>query len=96
MEGRFKAGDVIRIGTFAKGVVNFPSSSSSPSRSESRKNSTLIAEAWDAAGLYQVGTFPNFGRWAEWNGQFRDDLRRFVRGDAGMVPTLATRSYNFV
>lgn len=51
----------------------------------------LIAEAWDAAGLYQVGTFPNFGRWAEWNGQFRDDLRRFVRGDAGMVARLATR-----
>jgi glycogen operon protein len=51
----------------------------------------LIAEAWDAAGLYQVGTFPNFGRWAEWNGQFRDDIRRFVRGDAGMVPLLATR-----
>ncbi|MBW2504314.1 MAG: glycogen debranching protein GlgX [Deltaproteobacteria bacterium] len=51
----------------------------------------LIAEAWDAAGLYQVGTFPNFGRWAEWNGQFRDDLRRFVRGDSGMAPRLATR-----
>ena len=51
----------------------------------------LIAEAWDAAGLYQVGNFPNFGRWAEWNGKFRDDLRRFVRGDAGMVPLLATR-----
>jgi len=51
----------------------------------------LIAEAWDAAGLYQVGTFPNFGRWAEWNGKFRDDLRRFVRGDAGMVAHLATR-----
>lgn len=51
----------------------------------------LIAEAWDAAGLYQVGTFPNFGRWAEWNGKFRDDLRRFVRGDTGMVPLLATR-----
>jgi glycogen operon protein len=51
----------------------------------------LIAEAWDAAGLYQVGSFPNFGRWAEWNGKFRDDLRCFVRGDAGMVPLLATR-----
>jgi len=51
----------------------------------------LIAEAWDAAGLYQVGTFPNFGRWAEWNGQFRDDLRRFMRGDRGMVSRLATR-----
>ncbi len=54
-------------------------------------NTKLIAEAWDAAGLYQVGTFPNFGRWAEWNGKFRDDIRRFVRGDAGMVTTLATR-----
>jgi glycogen operon protein len=54
-------------------------------------NTKLIAEAWDAAGLYQVGTFPNFGRWAEWNGKFRDDLRRFVRGDQGMVPVLATR-----
>jgi glycogen operon protein len=54
-------------------------------------NTKLIAEAWDAAGLYQVGTFPNFGRWAEWNGKFRDDLRRFIRGDLAMVPVLATR-----
>jgi len=54
-------------------------------------NTKLIAEAWDAAGLYQVGAFPNWGRWAEWNGRFRDDVRRFVRGDFGMVPTLATR-----
>ncbi len=54
-------------------------------------NTKLIAEAWDAAGLYQVGSFPNFGRWAEWNGKFRDDIRRFVRGDKGMVATLATR-----
>ncbi len=51
----------------------------------------LIAEAWDAAGLYQVGTFPSWGRWAEWNGKFRDDIRRFVKGDAGMVSALATR-----
>ena len=51
----------------------------------------LIAEAWDAAGLYQVGTFPAWGRWAEWNGKFRDDIRRFVKGDPGMAPALATR-----
>ncbi len=51
----------------------------------------LIAEAWDAAGLYQVGSFPSWGRWAEWNGKFRDELRRFVKGDPGMVPFLATR-----
>jgi glycogen debranching enzyme GlgX len=51
----------------------------------------LIAEAWDAAGLYQVGSFPSWGRWAEWNGKFRDDIRKFVKGDPGMVPALATR-----
>lgn len=51
----------------------------------------LIAEAWDAAGLYQVGTFPAWGRWAEWNGRFRDDVRRFVRGEPGRTYSLATR-----
>ena len=51
----------------------------------------LIAEAWDAAGLYQVGSFPAWGRWAEWNGRYRDDIRKFVKGDAGMVSALATR-----
>ena len=50
----------------------------------------LIAEAWDAAGLYQVGRFTG-ERWKEWNGQFRDDVRAFVRGDAGMVRRLADR-----
>ncbi len=45
----------------------------------------LIAEAWDAAGLYQVGSFPAYRRWAEWNGKYRDGIRRFLRGDAGMV-----------
>ncbi len=50
----------------------------------------LIAEAWDAAGLYQVGTFVGH-RWAEWNGQFRDDVRRFVKSDAGVVRRLAER-----
>lgn len=50
----------------------------------------LIAEAWDAAGLYQVGTFPGF-RWSEWNGRYRDVIRRFVRGDGGLIGELATR-----
>ncbi len=54
-------------------------------------NTKLIAEAWDAAGLYQVGTFPAWSRWAEWNGKFRDDVRRFVAGEPGMVSALATR-----
>ena len=50
----------------------------------------IIAEAWDAAGLYQVGSFPGY-RWMEWNGRYRDSLRRFVRGDPGLVPEVATR-----
>jgi isoamylase len=45
----------------------------------------LIAEAWDAGGLYQVGSFPAYGRWAEWNGKYRDAVRKFLKGDAGMV-----------
>jgi glycogen operon protein len=51
----------------------------------------LIAEAWDAGGLYQVGTFPAFGRWGEWNGKYRDCARRFLKGDAGMVGEMAQR-----
>ena len=50
----------------------------------------LIAEAWDAAGLYQVGQFVG-DRWQEWNGRFRDDVRRFVKGDDNSVPAIATR-----
>jgi isoamylase len=50
----------------------------------------IIAEAWDAAGAYQVGSFGDL-RWAEWNGRYRDDIRRFWRGDGGMVSHLATR-----
>jgi isoamylase len=50
----------------------------------------LIAEAWDAAGLYQVGSFIG-DAWQEWNGRFRDDIRRFLRGDAGTVPAVAAR-----
>jgi glycogen operon protein len=51
----------------------------------------LIAEPWDAAGLYQVGTFPGAGRWSDWNGRYRDDVRRFWRGDPDMTSALATR-----
>ena len=50
----------------------------------------IIAEAWDAAGAYQVGSFPG-GRWAEWNGRYRDDMRRFWRGDPGLTGGVATR-----
>jgi len=50
----------------------------------------LIAEAWDAAGHYQVGNWPGF-RWAEWNGRYRDTLRRFLRGEGGLLGEVATR-----
>jgi isoamylase len=50
----------------------------------------LIAEAWDAAGLYQVGSFPGY-RWAEWNGIYRDSIRCFLRGDKGIIRDVATR-----
>ncbi len=51
----------------------------------------LIAEAWDAAGLSQLGKFPLWGRWAELNGVYRDDVRRFIRGDAGATANVAKR-----
>ena len=51
----------------------------------------LIAEAWDAGGLYQVGSFPSWNRWAEWNGKYRDDLRRFLKGDAGFAAPAVNR-----
>ncbi len=53
-------------------------------------DSTLIAEAWDAGGLYQVGAFPG-ERWREWNGRFRDDVRSFLRGDPGTSGAMARR-----
>ena len=54
-------------------------------------NVKLIAEAWDAGGLYQVGSFPSWSRWAEWNGRYRDDMRNFLKGDFGMWEVAARR-----
>lgn len=51
----------------------------------------LIAEVWDAGGLYQVGSFPSWNRWAEWNGRYRDDMRSFLKGDDGMAGNAITR-----
>ncbi|WP_019868328.1 glycogen debranching protein GlgX [Methylovulum miyakonense] len=58
--------------------------------SEKLAKTKLIAEAWDAAGLYQVGSFPGY-RWGEWNGRYRDIVRRFIRGEKGIIKELATR-----
>ncbi|MAS33706.1 MAG: glycogen debranching enzyme GlgX [Anaerolineaceae bacterium] len=49
----------------------------------------LIAEPWDADGLYHLGSFPAYGRWAEWNGQYRDVLRRYLKGDPGETGNMA-------
>ena len=57
---------------------------------EDLANTKVIAEAWDAAGLYQVGYFPGY-RWAEWNGRYRDTIRRFIKGDKGLIGELASR-----
>lgn len=58
--------------------------------SETLADTKVIAEPWDAAGLYQVGNFPGY-RWSEWNGQYRDTIRRFVRGDPGIIGQVASR-----
>ena len=55
------------------------------------RNVKLIAEAWDAGGLYQVGNFPAFSRWAEWNGKYRDDMRSFLKGDYWFAEAAANR-----
>lgn len=54
-------------------------------------NVKLIAEAWDAGGLYQVGSFPSWNRWSEWNGKYRDDLRGFLKGDSGLAYAASMR-----
>jgi isoamylase len=58
--------------------------------SDTLAGAKIIAEAWDAAGLYHVGSFPGY-RWMEWNGRYRDSVRRFVRGDGGLIDEIATR-----
>ncbi|WCJ24786.1 Glycogen debranching enzyme [Euphorbia peplus] len=51
----------------------------------------LISEPWDCGGLYLVGQFPNWDRWGEWNGKYRDDIRRYIKGDPGLKGSFATR-----
>ena len=58
---------------------------------EALKHVKLVAEPWDCGGLYQVGSFPSWERFGEWNGRWRDTVRRFVKGDAGQKPDFATR-----
>ncbi len=86
---RFDEGSILARGQTGE-VLAYPPVIWEIELSETLADSKIIAEAWDAAGLYQIGYFPGF-RWAEWNGKFRDDIRRFLSGDGGVVGAVAKR-----
>ncbi|WP_233222735.1 glycogen-debranching protein [Chroococcidiopsis sp. CCALA 051] len=86
---RFDEGSVLSRGQ--DGVpLQYPPAIWNIELSETLADTKIIAEAWDAAGLYQIGYFPGY-RWAEWNGRYRDDIRRFVKGESGIVGAVAAR-----
>ena len=86
---RFDEGSILHRG--ADGApMEFPPVVWGIELSETLADTKVIAEPWDAGGLYDVGRFPG-ARWSEWNGKFRDDVRKFVKGDPGLVSTVATR-----
>ena len=87
---RFDLASIMNRGTDGKVLANAPVVellAEDPVLADTK----IIAEAWDAGGLYQVGDFSSNKRWVEWNGRFRDDVRSFMCGYAGKVPALATR-----
>jgi isoamylase len=86
---RFDEGTVLTRGPDGA-VMQYPPVVSLTELADQLGETKLIAEAWDAGGLYEVGSFPG-RRWSEWNGRFRDDVRRFVRGDPGLVGAVAMR-----
>jgi glycogen operon protein len=86
---RFDEGSILARGQDGQ-VLAYPPVIWNIELSEILSDTKIIAEAWDAAGLYQIGYFPGF-RWAEWNGRYRDDLRRFLKGDPGLVGAVANR-----
>jgi isoamylase len=78
--GRDEHGNILRVAPLLEGIAEDPI----------LRDVKIIAEAWDAGGAYQVGDFST-NRWTEWNGRFRDDVRRFWIGDAGMIGSFASR-----
>jgi isoamylase len=86
---RFDEGSILHRGP-SGAPMDFPPVVWGIELEEELSDTKMIAEPWDAGGLYDVGRFPG-ARWSEWNGKFRDDVRRFVKGDTGLVPTIATR-----
>jgi isoamylase len=86
---RFDEGSILARGQNGE-VMAYPPVIWEIELSETLADNKIIAEAWDAAGLYQIGYFPGF-RWAEWNGKYRDDMRRYLKGDTGLVAAVANR-----
>src|SRR5215217_5524399 len=86
---RFDEGSILSRGEDGAPMV-YPPAVWHVELSEDMADTKIMAEAWDAAGLYQIGYFPGY-RWGEWNGKYRDDLRRFVRGDSGQIGAVASR-----
>ena len=86
---RFDEGSILHRGPDG-GPMDYPPVIWGIELSETLADTKVIAEPWDAGGLYDVGRFPG-SRWSEWNGKFRDDVRRFVRGDPGLISEIATR-----
>lgn len=87
---RFDLASILCRGTDGQ-LMERPSVVERMCKEASMRDVKWIAEAWDCGGAYQVGSFPHFGVWAEWNGKFRDCARRFIRGDAGVIGEFATR-----
>lgn len=87
---RFDAAAILGRDPWGK-IMNNPPLLESMAFDPILKKCKLIAEAWDAGGLYLLGRFPNYGRFSEWNGKFRDDVRDFLRGEPGHAGVLATR-----
>jgi glycogen operon protein len=86
---RFDEGSILTLGEDGTPLVH-PPIVWQVELDEPLSDTKLIAEAWDAAGIYQIGHFPG-DRWAEWNGRYRDDIRRFVKGDPGVIGAVAAR-----
>lgn len=86
---RFDEGSILSL-DFDGNTMPYPPVIWNITLSEALADTKVIAEPWDAAGLYQVGSFPGY-RWSEWDGQYRDTIRSFVKGDPGIIGTVASR-----
>ena len=90
---RFDLASILTRGENNGEVLAVPPLTNAISSDPILSKTKIIAEPWDCAGLYQLGGFPGgyHNRWSEWNGRFRDDLRRFIRGDENSATAAATR-----